>query len=152
MVATCWAPHSGARQDGRTTASVDPELAQPGGVRKEPPVRVLVTGGAGFIGANFVHQTLTDRPEAQVTVLDKLTYAGSRRSLDGADGVRLVEGDVADHELVDSLVGEADVVVHFAAESHNDNSLQGRSEEHTSELQSRGQPVCRLLPETKKKT
>jgi len=87
-------------------------------------VHVLVTGGAGFIGANFVRQTLTDRPEARVTVLDKLTYAGNRESLAGLPEVRLVEGDVADHELVDSLVAEADVVVHFAAESHNDNSLQ----------------------------
>ena len=87
-------------------------------------MHVLVTGGAGFIGANFVRQTLTDRPEARVTVLDKLTYAGNRESLAGLPEVRLVEGDVADHELVDSLVAEADVVVHFAAESHNDNSLQ----------------------------
>lgn len=85
-------------------------------------MRVLVTGGAGFIGANFVHQTLTGRPDAQVTVLDKLTYAGSRESLAGLD-VELVEGDVADRDVVDPLVAQADVVVHFAAESHNDNSL-----------------------------
>lgn len=86
-------------------------------------MRVLVTGGAGFIGANFVRQTLTDRPAARVTVLDKFTYAGNRDSLAGLDEVRVVEGDVADHGLVDTLVAEADVVVHFAAESHNDNSL-----------------------------
>ncbi|PYF95934.1 dTDP-glucose 4,6-dehydratase [Georgenia satyanarayanai] len=85
-------------------------------------MRVLVTGGAGFIGANFVRQTLTERPDAQVTVLDKLTYAGSRQSLAGLD-VELVEGDVADRDVVDPLVAQADVVVHFAAESHNDNSL-----------------------------
>jgi len=90
-------------------------------------MRVLVTGGAGFIGANFVHQTLADRPEVRVTVLDKLTYAGNRHSLDGADEALLVEGDVADHGLVDSLVGEADIVVHFAAESDNDNSLRDPS-------------------------
>ncbi|MGO1167433.1 MAG: dTDP-glucose 4,6-dehydratase [Janibacter sp.] len=87
-------------------------------------MRVLVTGGAGFIGSNFVHQTLATRPDAEVTVLDALTYAGSRSSLDGVlDDVRFVEGDVADGALVDSLVASSDVVVHFAAESHNDNSL-----------------------------
>ncbi|MFX4285453.1 dTDP-glucose 4,6-dehydratase [Janibacter sp. G349] len=87
-------------------------------------MRVLVTGGAGFIGSNFVHQTLATRPDAEVTVLDALTYAGSLRSLDGViDDVRFVEGRVEDAALVDRLVGEADVVVHFAAESHNDNSL-----------------------------
>jgi dTDP-glucose 4,6-dehydratase len=87
-------------------------------------VRILVTGGAGFIGSNFVHLTLRERPDARITVLDKLTYAGSRDSLAPvADRVRLVEGDVADAELVDRLVADADLVVHFAAESHNDNSL-----------------------------
>lgn len=87
-------------------------------------MRVLVTGGAGFIGSNFVHQTLATRPDAEVTVLDALTYAGSRSSLDGVlDDVCFVEGDVADGALVDSLVASSDVVVHFAAESHNDNSL-----------------------------
>ncbi|PPH13710.1 dTDP-glucose 4,6-dehydratase [Rathayibacter sp. AY1C1] len=87
-------------------------------------MRILVTGGAGFIGSNFVHLTLRERPDARITVLDKLTYAGSRDSLAPvADRVRLVEGDVADAELVDRLVAEADLVVHFAAESHNDNSL-----------------------------
>ncbi|MBR7743771.1 dTDP-glucose 4,6-dehydratase [Phycicoccus sp. BSK3Z-2] len=87
-------------------------------------MRVLVTGGAGFIGSNFVRQTLETRPGADVTVLDALTYAGSTTSLDGVlDAVQFVEGDVADAELVGPLVAESDVVVHFAAESHNDNSL-----------------------------
>lgn len=86
-------------------------------------MRLLVTGGAGFIGANFVHQTVRERPDVAVTVLDALTYAGDEASLAGADGVRLVRGDVADAEVVDGLVAEADAVVHFAAESHNDNSL-----------------------------
>ncbi|CCH79553.1 putative dTDP-glucose 4,6-dehydratase [Nostocoides japonicum T1-X7] len=87
-------------------------------------MRVLVTGGAGFIGSNFVHLTLAGRPDAEVTVLDALTYAGTRHSLEGAlDRIAFVEGDVADAPLVDRLVREADVVVHFAAESHNDNSL-----------------------------
>lgn len=87
-------------------------------------MRVLVTGGAGFIGSNFVHRTLATRPGTEVTVLDALTYAGSRDNLAGVlDRVRFVEGDVADPAAVEPLVAEADVVVHFAAESHNDNSL-----------------------------
>ena len=91
-------------------------------------MRVLVTGGAGFIGANFVHRTVETRPDAAVVVLDALTYAGDARSLDPVrDRVELVEGDVADADLVDRLVGEADLVVHFAAESHNDNSLRDPS-------------------------
>jgi len=87
-------------------------------------VRLLVTGGAGFIGANFVQQTVRERTEHQVTVLDALTYAGNRASLDPvADSIDFVHGSIADAELVDRLVGECDVVVNFAAESHNDNSL-----------------------------
>ncbi|WP_193614564.1 dTDP-glucose 4,6-dehydratase [Nocardioides lijunqiniae] len=85
---------------------------------------VLVTGGAGFIGSNFVHH-LVRETSARVTVLDKLTYAASRESLEGlpSDRVSLVVGDVADGPTVDGLVAQADAVVHFAAESHNDNSL-----------------------------
>jgi dTDP-glucose 4,6-dehydratase len=87
-------------------------------------MRLLVTGGAGFIGANFVRSTLRERPDVSVTVLDALTYAGSRESLDGvADAIRLVTGDVADAGLVGELVAEADAVVNFAAETHVDNSL-----------------------------
>jgi len=87
-------------------------------------MKVLVTGGAGFIGSNFVHRTIVTRPDAEVTVLDALTYAGHRESLAGvADRVELVEGDIADATLVERLVAGSDVVVHFAAESHNDNSL-----------------------------
>ncbi|WP_429418183.1 dTDP-glucose 4,6-dehydratase [Nocardia sp. GAS34] len=87
-------------------------------------MRVLVTGGAGFIGANFVHQTVAERPDIGIVVLDALTYAGSRASLDPiADRIEFVHGDIADQELVDRLVGGVDAVVHFAAESHNDNSL-----------------------------
>ena len=86
--------------------------------------RILVTGGAGFIGSNFVHY-LVDHTDARVTVLDKLTYAASKESLAGLpeDRVSLVVGDVADAAVVDPLVAEADAVVHYAAESHNDNSL-----------------------------
>jgi dTDP-glucose 4,6-dehydratase len=91
-------------------------------------VKVLVTGGAGFIGSNFVHQTVRERPEVQVTVLDALTYAGDRSSLAPvADEVELVEASITDAALVDRLVREADLVVHFAAESHNDNSLEDPS-------------------------
>ncbi|WP_345262784.1 dTDP-glucose 4,6-dehydratase [Nocardioides nanhaiensis] len=86
--------------------------------------RVLVTGGAGFIGSNFVHH-LVSHTDLTVTVLDKLTYAASRDALAGLpeSRVRLVVGDVADAGTVDPLVAEHDAVVHYAAESHNDNSL-----------------------------
>ncbi|MDY5841025.1 MAG: dTDP-glucose 4,6-dehydratase [Corynebacterium camporealensis] len=87
---------------------------------------MLVTGGAGFIGANFVHLLRDCRPEVDVTVLDKLTYAGNRANLAGTD-VELVVGDIADAATVDPLIKRADVVVHFAAESHNDNSLRDPS-------------------------
>lgn len=91
-------------------------------------MRLLVTGGAGFIGANFVHQTVRERPDVAVTVLDALTYAGDRASLaEVADRITFVQGDVADAALVDRLVGASDAVVHFAAESHNDNSLSDPS-------------------------
>ncbi|GEE01400.1 dTDP-glucose 4,6-dehydratase [Gordonia spumicola] len=87
-------------------------------------MRVLVTGGAGFIGANFVLSTLSTRPDVDVTVLDKFTYAANPSTLAPvADRVRVVRGDIADAAVVDRLVGEADLVVNFAAESHNDNSL-----------------------------
>ncbi|MCL2465029.1 MAG: GDP-mannose 4,6-dehydratase, partial [Micrococcales bacterium] len=87
-------------------------------------MRLLVTGGAGFIGSNFVRHTVREHPDVQVTVLDALTYAGDEHSLDPVAGrVTLVKGDVADTDMVDALVQDADVVVHFAAESHNDNSL-----------------------------
>ncbi|WP_311776740.1 dTDP-glucose 4,6-dehydratase [Trueperella abortisuis] len=88
-------------------------------------MKVLVTGGAGFIGANFVNYTASEMPDADVTVIDKLTYAGNKDSIEKlGDGVKLVEGDVSDPDVIDPLVADADVVVHFAAESHNDNSLR----------------------------
>jgi dTDP-glucose 4,6-dehydratase len=85
---------------------------------------VLVTGGAGFIGANFVRH-LVDHTAAFVTVLDKLTYAASPEALADlpTDRVELVTGDIADIATVDPLVAAHDAVVHLAAESHNDNSL-----------------------------
>jgi dTDP-glucose 4,6-dehydratase len=87
-------------------------------------MRLLVTGGAGFIGANFVHTTVRDYPDDTVTVLDAMTYAASRESLAPVENdIRLVQGDVTDAELVTRLVAESDAVVHFAAETHVDNSL-----------------------------
>jgi len=85
---------------------------------------LLVTGGAGFIGSNFVHHVIAHTDD-HVTVLDKLTYAGNLASLEGlpAERFRFVQGDIADAELVDGLFAGADAVVHYAAESHNDNSL-----------------------------
>jgi dTDP-glucose 4,6-dehydratase len=88
-------------------------------------MRLLVTGGAGFIGANFVHSTVREHPEDSVTVLDALTYAGRRESLaEVEDAITLVEGDVTDAPLVSQLVAGSDAVVHFAAETHVDNSLE----------------------------
>lgn len=86
---------------------------------------IIVTGGAGFIGSNFVHYVVNHHPDIQVTVLDKLTYAGNEENLAGLPGdrVKLVAGDITDGELVERLVRETDAVVHYAAESHNDNSL-----------------------------
>ncbi|MBG6179950.1 dTDP-glucose 4,6-dehydratase [Arthrobacter sp. CAN_A1] len=87
--------------------------------------RSLVTGGAGFIGSNFVRHLLSMTDDS-VTVLDKLTYAGSQATVEGLDPrrVSVVRGDIADASLVDGLVRDHDLVVHFAAETHNDNSLR----------------------------
>lgn len=88
--------------------------------------KIIVTGGAGFIGSNFVHYVVNNHPEVHVTVLDKLTYAGNKANLAGLpeERVQLVVGDIADAKLVDELVKDTDAVVHYAAESHNDNSLK----------------------------
>jgi dTDP-glucose 4,6-dehydratase len=87
-------------------------------------MRILVTGGAGFIGSNFVHH-LIDHTDHTVTVLDKLSYAGNLASLEGLpeDRFTFVKGDILDAGLVDELFARHDAVVHYAAESHNDNSL-----------------------------
>ena len=88
--------------------------------------RLLVTGGAGFIGSAFVRQRLRADPEITVTVLDKLTYAGSEENLDDARNdprLRFVKGDICDTEIVDQLSRDADAIVNFAAESHVDRSL-----------------------------
>lgn len=89
-------------------------------------MNILVTGGAGFIGSNFVHFITRERPDWQITVLDALTYAGNKKNLEGLDPakVELVVGNICDEQLVDRLVSETDAVIHYAAESHNDNSLK----------------------------
>lgn len=86
---------------------------------------IIVTGGCGFIGSNFVHYVVKNHPEVCVTVLDKLTYAGNKENIEGlpADRVKLVVGDICDKELLDKLVPGHDAIVHYAAESHNDNSI-----------------------------
>lgn len=85
---------------------------------------ILVTGGAGFIGSNFVHYLVANTDDL-ITVLDKFTYAGNEASLAGLpkERVTVVRGDICDAALVDELISQTDVVVHYAAESHNDNSL-----------------------------
>lgn len=89
------------------------------------PKKIIVTGGAGFIGSNFVHWVVDNQPDVQVTVLDKLTYAGNKANLAGIpeDRLTFIQGDICDADLVDELFANADAVVHFAAESHNDNSI-----------------------------
>ena len=89
------------------------------------PKRIIVTGGAGFIGSNFVHWVVDNRPEVHVVVLDALTYAGNRENLAGIPEERMtfVHGDICDTELLEELVPGTDAIVHFAAESHNDNSI-----------------------------
>lgn len=88
---------------------------------------LLVTGGAGFIGANFVHYWRTHHPADRVTVLDALTYAGNPANLRSANSVDLVEGDIGDTALVERLLTDRhiDTIVHFAAESHVDRSITG---------------------------
>jgi dTDP-glucose 4,6-dehydratase len=88
---------------------------------------LLVTGGAGFIGGNFVHYWNAHHPEDRVVVLDALTYAGNRSTLDGAPNAELVEGDIRDTALVETLLRDhaIDTIVHFAAESHVDRSITG---------------------------
>jgi dTDP-glucose 4,6-dehydratase len=88
---------------------------------------IIVTGGAGFIGANFVHHWRKVSPGDTIVVLDALTYAGNRANLDGLEQVELVVGDICDTDLVLKLLRERSVetIVHFAAESHVDRSITG---------------------------
>lgn len=90
-------------------------------------MKLLVTGGAGFIGSNFVHYIYNERPDWHINVLDKLTYAGNQKSLVGLEASRFnfIQGDICDESTVDKVVVDNDAVVHFAAESHVDNSIHG---------------------------
>ena len=89
------------------------------------PKNIIVTGGCGFIGSNFVHYVVNNHPEVHVTVLDKLTYAGNPENIASLpkDRVELVVGDICDSALLDELIPGHDAIVHYAAESHNDNSI-----------------------------
>ena len=87
-------------------------------------MKILVTGGCGFIGSNFVHFTIKNKPEHQITVVDSLTYAGNLSNLESVKNkVKFIKGDICNDQVIDPLIKETDIVVHFAAESHNDNSL-----------------------------
>ncbi|CAN5855266.1 dTDP-glucose 4,6-dehydratase [soil metagenome] len=100
-------------------------------------VDVLVTGGAGFIGSNFVRYGLAQHPDWRITTLDKLTYAGRRENLhDVIDNPRhrFVHGDVADVSVAAPLVHESEIVVHFAAETHVDRSLLSAGEFITTDV------------------
>lgn len=90
------------------------------------PHNIIVTGGCGFIGSNFVRWVALNHPEVHVTVLDKLTYAGNPENIAGLpeDQVELVVGDICDADLLDRIVPGHDAIVHYAAESHNDNSIR----------------------------
>ena len=89
------------------------------------PNNIIVTGGCGFIGSNFVHHVVRECPGVHVTVLDKLTYTGNPANIAGLpeDRVELVVGDACDAELLDRIVPGHDAIVRYAAESHNDSSI-----------------------------
>ena len=99
---------------------------------------LLITGGCGFIGANFVRRVLREHPDYEVVNLDKLTYAGNPANLSGVEGdprYRFVHGDICDAGVVDPLVERADWVVNFAAESHVDRSILGGGDFLTTNVQ-----------------
>ena len=89
------------------------------------PHNIIVTGGCGFIGSNFVHYVYNNHPDVHVTVLDALTYAGNLENIKSilGDRVEFVHGNICDAELLDKIVPGHDAIVHYAAESHNDNSI-----------------------------
>ncbi|MDD4351683.1 MAG: dTDP-glucose 4,6-dehydratase [Candidatus Gracilibacteria bacterium] len=94
-------------------------------------MKLLVTGGAGFIGSNFIHYWIKNNPEDEIVNLDKLTYAGNLESLqdlEGSSNYKFVEGDICDKDLVPQLVADVDLIVHFAAESHVDRSIENSDE------------------------
>ena len=89
------------------------------------PKNIIVTGGCGFIGSNFVHYVVNHHPHTHVTVLDALTYAGNIENIASLpeDRVNFVHGNICDADLLDNVVPGHDAIVHYAAESHNDNSI-----------------------------
>ncbi len=89
------------------------------------PKNIIVTGGCGFIGSNFVHYVYNNHPDVHITVLDALTYAGNLENIKPilGDRVEFVHGNICDAQLLDELVPGHDAIVHYAAESHNDNSI-----------------------------
>jgi dTDP-glucose 4,6-dehydratase len=91
-------------------------------------VKLLVAGGAGFIGSNYVRRRVEVNPDDTVRVLDKLTYAGRRENLDGLDRVELVEGDICERDLAREALEGCDAIVNFAAESHVDRSIESPGE------------------------
>jgi dTDP-glucose 4,6-dehydratase len=100
-------------------------------------VKVLVTGGAGFIGSNFVRHAIDAHPDWHVTTLDKLTYAGRLENLESLNGNprhRFVKGDIADQAVAGPLVRESEIVVNFAAETHVDRSIQNAGEFITTDV------------------
>src|SRR4030042_3604961 len=91
-------------------------------------MKILVTGGAGFIGSNFVHYWLKNHPQDKIVNFDKLTYAGnltSLRDIEKSSNYQFIRGDICNGTLVDQVMKKVDVVVHFAAESHVDRSILG---------------------------
>ena len=91
-------------------------------------MKILITGGAGFIGSNFIHYWLKNHPDDTIISLDKLTYAGNLdnlREIEDSPRYQFVQGDICDGNLVNELMSGVDIVVHFAAESHVDRSITG---------------------------
>src|SRR3989344_6670526 len=91
--------------------------------------RILITGGAGFIGSNYVHYILENHPDYEIVVLDKLTYAGNLNNLkDVKDKIEFIKGDICSTKDVERAMKGADFVASFAAETHVDSSIVGAKE------------------------